>query len=86
MSQVMDDIKPYITKHFMAQSTVLERDIAAICQILLPLAPGRGARRQPGVSEAHPRGDKEPVSPTGDRAIQEPVLSASEIGRHKSPY
>lgn len=36
MSQVMDDIKPYITKHFMAQSTVLERDIAAICQILLP--------------------------------------------------
>lgn len=39
MSQVMDDIKPYITKHFMAQSMVLERDIAAICQILLPLAP-----------------------------------------------
>ena len=36
MSQVMDDIKPYITKHFMAQSTVLEQDIAAICQILLP--------------------------------------------------
>lgn len=36
MSQVMDDIKPYITKHFMAQSTVHERDIAAICQILLP--------------------------------------------------
>ena len=28
-----------ITKHFMAQSAVLERDIAAICQILLPLAP-----------------------------------------------
>lgn len=39
MQQVMDDIKPYITKHFMAQSTVLERDIDAICQILLPLAP-----------------------------------------------
>ena len=36
MSQVMDDIKPYITKHFMAQSTVHEQDIAAICQILLP--------------------------------------------------
>lgn len=36
MQQVMDDIKPYITKHFMAQSTVQERDIAAICQILLP--------------------------------------------------
>lgn len=36
MSQVMDDIKPYITKHFMAQSTVHERDIAAIYQILLP--------------------------------------------------
>lgn len=32
----MDDIKPYITKHFMAQSTVHEQDIAAICQILLP--------------------------------------------------
>ena len=36
MSQVMDDIKPYITKHFMAQSTVHGRDIATICQILLP--------------------------------------------------
>ena len=36
MSQVMDDIKPYITKHFMAQSTVHGRDIAAISQILLP--------------------------------------------------
>lgn len=36
MQQVMDDIKPYITKHFIAQSTVHERDIAAICQILLP--------------------------------------------------
>lgn len=36
MSQVMDDIKPYITKHFMAQSTVHEQDIATICQILLP--------------------------------------------------
>ena len=36
MLQVMDDIKPYITKHFIAQSTVHERDIAAICQILLP--------------------------------------------------
>lgn len=34
--QVMGDIKPYITKHFMAQSTVHERNIAAICQILLP--------------------------------------------------
>ena len=36
MSQVMDDIKPYIKKHFMAQSTVHGRDVAAICQILLP--------------------------------------------------
>lgn len=27
MLQVMDDIKPYITKHFMAQSPVRERDI-----------------------------------------------------------
>ena len=35
MQKIMDDIKPYITKHFMAQSTVHERDIAAICQILL---------------------------------------------------
>ena len=35
MSQVMDDIKPYITKHFMEQSTVHGRDIAAICPILL---------------------------------------------------
>lgn len=35
MSQVMDDIIPYITKHFMARSTVHEQDIVAICQILL---------------------------------------------------
>ena len=27
MSQVMDDIKQYITQHFIAQSTVHERDI-----------------------------------------------------------
>ena len=36
MSQVLADIKPYITKKFMAAPCVKEQDIQAICQILLP--------------------------------------------------
>ena len=36
MSQVLVDIKPYITKKFMAAPCVKEQDIQAICQILLP--------------------------------------------------
>lgn len=35
MSQVLTDIKPYITKRFMAAPCVKEQDIQAICQILL---------------------------------------------------
>ena len=38
MSQVLTDIKPYITKKFMAAPCVKEQDIQAICQILLPLS------------------------------------------------
>ena len=36
MSQVLADIKPYITKKFMAPPCIKEQDIQAICQILLP--------------------------------------------------
>ena len=36
MSQVMTEIKPYITKKFMAAPYILEQDIPIICQILLP--------------------------------------------------
>ena len=36
MSQVLADIKPYITKKFMAVPCIKEQDILAICQILLP--------------------------------------------------
>ena len=36
MSQVLADIKPYITKKFMAVPCIKEQDIQAICQILLP--------------------------------------------------
>ena len=36
MSQVLTDIKPYITKKFMAAPCVKEQDIQVICQILLP--------------------------------------------------
>ena len=36
MSQVLADIKPYITKKFMATPYIKEQDIQAICQILLP--------------------------------------------------
>ena len=36
MSQVLADIKPYITKKFMAAPCIKEQDIQAICQILLP--------------------------------------------------
>ena len=36
MSQVLADIKPYITKKFMAAPCIKEQDIPAICQILLP--------------------------------------------------
>ena len=35
MSQVLADIKPYITKKFMAAPCVKEQDIQVICQILL---------------------------------------------------
>ena len=35
MSQVLADIKPYITKKFMAAPCIKEQDIQAICQILL---------------------------------------------------
>lgn len=36
MSQVLADIKPYITKKFIATPYIKEQDIQAICQILLP--------------------------------------------------
>lgn len=36
MPQVLADIKPYITKKFMAAPRIKEQDIQAICQILLP--------------------------------------------------
>ena len=36
MSQVLADIKPYITKKFMTAPCVKEQDIQFICQILLP--------------------------------------------------
>ena len=36
MLQVLADIKPYITKKFMAAPCIKEQDIQAICQILLP--------------------------------------------------
>ena len=36
MSQVLADIKPYITKKFMVAPCIKEQDIQAICQILLP--------------------------------------------------
>lgn len=36
MQQILADIKPYITKHFMAKPVVQEQDIPTICQILLP--------------------------------------------------
>lgn len=36
ISQVLADIKPYITKKFMVVPCIKEQDIQAICQILLP--------------------------------------------------
>jgi hypothetical protein len=33
MSQVLADIKPYITKKFMAAPCIKEQDIQAICQM-----------------------------------------------------
>ena len=36
MSQVLADIKPYITKKFMAAPCIKEQDSQAICQLLLP--------------------------------------------------
>ncbi len=36
MSQVLADIKPYITKKFMAVPCTKEQNIQTICQILLP--------------------------------------------------
>ena len=36
MSQMLVDIKPYITKKFMAAPCIKEQDIQAICQILPP--------------------------------------------------
>ena len=36
MSQVLTEIKPYITKKFMAAPYICEQDIPAICQMLLP--------------------------------------------------
>ena len=36
MSQVLADIRPYMTKKFMAAPCVKEQNIRAICQILLP--------------------------------------------------
>lgn len=36
MSQVLADIKPYITKKFMTALCVKEQDIQFVCQILLP--------------------------------------------------
>lgn len=35
MSQVLSDIKPYITKKFMSQPSIHENDIPVVCQILL---------------------------------------------------
>ena len=35
MSQVLSDIKPYITKKFMSSSYIHEKDIPAICKLLL---------------------------------------------------
>ena len=35
MSQVLSDIKPYITKKFMSSPCIRENDIPAICQLLL---------------------------------------------------
>ena len=35
MTQVLADIKPYITKKFMAAPCIKEQDIQAICQVLL---------------------------------------------------
>lgn len=36
MDQVLTDIKPYITKKFLSAPCILEQNISAICQILLP--------------------------------------------------
>lgn len=36
MSQVLTEIKPYITKKFMAAPYICEQDIPIICQVLLP--------------------------------------------------
>ena len=36
MSQVLTEIKPYITKKFMAAPYIYEQDIPTICQMLLP--------------------------------------------------
>ena len=44
MSQVLADIKPYITKKFMAAPCIKEQDIQAICQILLPRYKNSGER------------------------------------------
>ena len=35
MSQVLSDIKPYITKKFMSSPYIHENDIPVICQLLL---------------------------------------------------
>ena len=35
MSQVLSDIKPYITKKFMSQPSIHVNDIPVVCQILL---------------------------------------------------
>lgn len=36
MSQILTDIKPYITKKFLSAPYISEQDIPTICQILLP--------------------------------------------------
>ncbi len=36
MSQVLSDIKPYITKKFMSSPCIHENEIEVICQLLLP--------------------------------------------------
>ena len=36
MSQILSDIKPYITKKFMSSPCIHENDIPVICQLLLP--------------------------------------------------
>ena len=36
MSQILSDIKPYITKKFMSSPCIHENDIPAICQLILP--------------------------------------------------